>query len=557
MTGHRTAFLGVTLLLLSTAVACADGPSLPGDGLAGRIAYRRDGSGVFADARPVANWDTAAGRNVLWKIDFPDWGHSLPIVVGDKLFITTEPQWLYCVDAATGRVLWKQESNVFDLVPGEEGQKLKEAWRINWDTRLKMAPLNDKVKAIGKQLAAADGDAKLKAELDKLNAELKPIQDEHGRTWLILNHGYSKFRGAMWGELLGFTTAAPVSDGKFVYVKHGTGVVACYDLAGKRQWMTKFEFDPQATNCCSPLLAGGRVVIHRKKSTAKSGVRGGTYTLCGLDPRSGDVAWETAPLAVPDWGSGTSLALRIGGADVIVTAGGDAVGASDGKVLARRMFGPTVASASGPIAAGDVVIMTDDSDGGKTDRALRAVRLAAGESGAIKVEPLWTRAVSNLPAEAAQVDETGSAPSAGAPTTAAAEPPTASRPAATSQPATIADTRAAIFSTPVCHKGRVYAVEERGLLLVVDAGTGNIIEATNFFPPELRKSKVVVWAPLTIAGNYLFIVELDGRVLVLELEPKLRLQAVTSVPRRAESAPFFVGGRMYLRTQWSLFCIGS
>jgi outer membrane protein assembly factor BamB len=104
-------------------------------------AYRGAGaSGVGQGAAP-ASWNgdasTAPVRNIKWKTPMPGLGHSSPVILGDKLFVTTaisstgkaplkiglygsgdsadddaEQEWvLYCLDKRSGKVLWRQTAH--------------------------------------------------------------------------------------------------------------------------------------------------------------------------------------------------------------------------------------------------------------------------------------------------------------------------------------------------------------------------------------------------------------------------------------------------------------
>ena len=44
-------------------------------------------SGVTSDANAPTSW--SANENLLWQTDIPGAGWSSPIVIGDKLFVTT------------------------------------------------------------------------------------------------------------------------------------------------------------------------------------------------------------------------------------------------------------------------------------------------------------------------------------------------------------------------------------------------------------------------------------------------------------------------------------
>lgn len=51
-------------------------------------------------------------ENVVWKTDLPP-GHSSPILTAERVFLTafeTEGLFTYCLDRATGRVLWRREA---------------------------------------------------------------------------------------------------------------------------------------------------------------------------------------------------------------------------------------------------------------------------------------------------------------------------------------------------------------------------------------------------------------------------------------------------------------
>ncbi len=70
-----------------------------------------DGSGITTLTDLPASWDGPSGTNILWKskIELP--GENSAIVWGDRVFVTgadEKRRELYCFDAATGALLWKQ-----------------------------------------------------------------------------------------------------------------------------------------------------------------------------------------------------------------------------------------------------------------------------------------------------------------------------------------------------------------------------------------------------------------------------------------------------------------
>src|SRR5713226_528843 len=104
-------------------------------------AYRGPGAGGVGQGAAPTSWNgdasTAAVRNIKWKAAIPGLGHSGPVILGDRLFVTTaissagkaplkiglygsgdsadddaEQEWvLYCLDKQSGKVLWRQTAH--------------------------------------------------------------------------------------------------------------------------------------------------------------------------------------------------------------------------------------------------------------------------------------------------------------------------------------------------------------------------------------------------------------------------------------------------------------
>lgn len=76
------------------------------------VGWRGDGGGRYPAASPPAKW--SAKDNVLWATDVGA-GQSSPIVVGSRVLVTAEPDVLVCLDAASGKELWRQAHRLADL----------------------------------------------------------------------------------------------------------------------------------------------------------------------------------------------------------------------------------------------------------------------------------------------------------------------------------------------------------------------------------------------------------------------------------------------------------
>lgn len=98
--------VGMVLLLCGSVLA------------ADSVGWRGDGTGVFPDAKPPRSWE-AMSPNVVWKTEVGE-SYSSPVVVGDRVLVTAEPDLLLCLDRKSGKVLWKQPTRFEDLPVSEK-----------------------------------------------------------------------------------------------------------------------------------------------------------------------------------------------------------------------------------------------------------------------------------------------------------------------------------------------------------------------------------------------------------------------------------------------------
>ena len=77
------------------------------------------GNGIAAaDQKPPVKWSST--ENVIWKTRIPGIGHSSPIVLGQKIFLTTadvakQTQSVICLDRKSGELVWQTEINSGDF----------------------------------------------------------------------------------------------------------------------------------------------------------------------------------------------------------------------------------------------------------------------------------------------------------------------------------------------------------------------------------------------------------------------------------------------------------
>src|SRR2546423_9416161 len=77
--------------------------------LAAPAGWRGDGTGQYPDATPPTVWSKSADgktKNVLWQTKFPHYSWASPLIIGDRIFVRSEPYDMVCLDKNTGKVLW-------------------------------------------------------------------------------------------------------------------------------------------------------------------------------------------------------------------------------------------------------------------------------------------------------------------------------------------------------------------------------------------------------------------------------------------------------------------
>lgn len=272
-----------------------------------------EGERYYPDADPPLAFDLDEGINVLWRsrvgpaasgvvggvssggMSIATYASQPPIVsAGGRVFVNVEPHTLVCLDAATGRELWRRESNILEMLDAADF----EAW-------------------------------------NKLAAD-----DAQGRLALLRKHEKTLGRIRGFGR---FSQIVPVTDGKHVWVAYETGVAACYDLEGTRKWLVRTHLTDAWM-----LRAGRRLVFEGSPDAAWSapeGVRRGDFdgkrpkrhVRLALDPETGQSAWLTTPRD-RFGGRPFAMALSTGRGEserrhVVISRNGEVFDAATGEVL--------------------------------------------------------------------------------------------------------------------------------------------------------------------------------------------------------------------------------
>jgi outer membrane protein assembly factor BamB len=282
--------------------------------------------------------------NILWRTELPEkatgyygggMGVASPLIIGDRMYLPSEPFDLICLNKVDGKVLWLRRSSFFEAADAEDRKSPEYAGAV---------AIAAKIDAINAEYVAGRASPKQledKTRLEKeLRNQMKRVAPDRYAPEAIPDIGFS-----------GFT---PSTDGRFIYVWFGNGVSACYDLDGKRRWL-RVDRRPAVEHgfSSSPLLIDGKLVVFMRD-------------LLAFDGATGQLAWQV-PVAAheglnPDeFFHGSPVAATIGGTRVIVLGNGSIVRADNGK----RLFKPkgalrqTVAS---PVVEGNRLLLVPTTD---------------------------------------------------------------------------------------------------------------------------------------------------------------------------------------------------
>ncbi len=327
------------------------------------VGWRTDGTGRYPDATPPTAWSKDTG--VVWSVPLPgptasSANNSLPVIVGDRLFVSCEPTDLVCVNLADGEILWRKSNTYEEALSAEEVAQMKADEAAAVPIRAELKALEGELAKLKDALNEDPNDADLKAQQTAaqekqtdLNKQLRPLL----RFALPITHSWN-----------GYSSATPVTDGQSVWVSFGTGVVVCYDLEGNRKWARLVEKPSHGWGVSSsPVLAGDRLLVNLLNTTA-------------LNPVTGETVW-TAPTSMY-WG--TPVVSKIADVPVAFTPFGQILRLSDGEILQKDLFRLDFNS---PILQGDTVYYFQIP--GAASRAGQALKVPAEAADELQIKGSW------------------------------------------------------------------------------------------------------------------------------------------------------------------------
>jgi len=238
----------------------------------------------------------------------PSYHIACPLIVGNRVFVMSNPGDLVCLRKSDGKVLWMRTTTYYDVLK-EKDKRDNSAYAV-------VVPL---VRELEKIDVAYVQQGSLTEDLIKKRSTL------HGQITKVMGKVDRKYSGHC-GHYVAANMPTPVSDGQHVYVWSGLGIAACYNLDGNRKWIAMPGVrDNAAGRYSSPVLADGKMVLFDGQGKHK---RDG---LIALDMRSGGLAWSMPHDSKPEPYS-SLVTAKIGKEDFVLY-GKYLVRARDGRIM--------------------------------------------------------------------------------------------------------------------------------------------------------------------------------------------------------------------------------
>jgi len=208
--------------------------------------------------------ETYEETGILWTVEPPQAGqpsYYQPIVVGDRIYVTSSPAFLICYDKRSGKRLWLRDNGFYEFITAEERRASPELF----------AQIDPKVKRFRELAESFDGSLAQRHELGELYRDWAKLLRKVDRV------KYAYPRGRQEPGL----ASQPVSDGKSIYTWSHLGIAACYDLDGNRKWMTLENEGIQVKHGyeSAPMLVGRDMVVSMRN-------------IIGFDRESGRINWK-------------------------------------------------------------------------------------------------------------------------------------------------------------------------------------------------------------------------------------------------------------------------
>ena len=294
-----------------------------------------------------------------------------------------------------------------------------------------------------------------------------------------------------------YAASTPATDGKLVYAFFGTEGLYAYDFKGKLAWkadLGKLGTVGMGTGT-SPILFDNLVIVQADEEN------GAASFIVAVDKNTGKEAWRTPRKVQVSWS--TPLLVRTSKRAELIASGTESVIAYDpatGKELWRHKGVESNAIPS-PVANNEMVFLV----AGFPAKIAMAIKL--GQNGDLTGTPnvAWTYAKGT-----------------------------------------------AYVPSPILYGDYLYLTTDRGILTAIDAKTGEVKYEGGRIPIPATFTA----SPVGFEGKILMTSE-DGDTFIVKAGPKHEILGTNSVGEPVYASPAIADGRIFIRGEKNLYCIGT
>ncbi len=294
-----------------------------------------------------------------------------------------------------------------------------------------------------------------------------------------------------------FASSTPATDGKYVYAFFGTEGLYAYDLGGKLAWKAdvgKLGTVGMGTGT-SPILYNNLVILQCDEEN------GAASFIVGIDKKTGMEVWKTPRKVQVSWA--TPILVSTSKRVELITSGSEAIVAYDpatGKELWRHKGVESNAIPS-PVANSDMVFVS----AGFPAKIAMAIRLGGSGDLTDTANVLWKYAKGT-----------------------------------------------AYVPSPILYGEYLYLTTDRGILTCLDARTG----AVKYEGGRIPIPATFTASPVAFDGKILLTSE-DGDTFIVKAGPKHEILGTNSLGEPVYASPAIADGRIFIRGEKNLYCIGS
>lgn len=313
-----------------------------------------------------------------------------------------------------------------------------------------------------------------------------------------------------------FASPSPVTDGKHVWAFVGSGDFVCYDFDGNEKWHLDLQklygkFNIQFGMSSTPILDGDNLYLQLIHGDGDAKTK--EALVVALEKATGKQVWRqdrpSEAYAENEHSYASPTLYDDGQTKYLITHGADYVVAHDLKdgheiwrsagLNPKEKYNTTLRLVTSPVAVPGLIIVPSAKNG----PVLAIDPNSKGDVTESKTARLWTRK-DNTPD----------------------------------------------VSSPLVVDGIVYLCREQGIMLTLDAKTGEQIYSERIHNHRHRSSPVY-------ADGKVYCIARDGVVSILKAGRKFEVIKEIKMDEDISASPAISNGRIYIRSFQNLWCIGS